>query len=76
MTSILIKKQVGGLRVFSLVGGWGLRGKMFENHCLKCLLFVPVCAFYISAVTVYLHPIVTDTHEFKGKIKLFLGLIN
>jgi hypothetical protein len=32
MTSTLIKKQAGGLRVFSLVRV-GLRGKMFENHC-------------------------------------------
>jgi hypothetical protein len=34
MTSILIKKTGGvSLRVFSFVGGGGLRGKMFENHC-------------------------------------------
>jgi hypothetical protein len=39
VTSILIKKEAGGLRVFSLVRA-GLRGKNFKNHCCKGLRII------------------------------------
>jgi hypothetical protein len=40
---------------------------------LKCLLFVPVCAFYIFVVNVCIHSsVITDTHTICNVVGLYI----